>query len=173
MPINIEIKARDRNPTKTRSLAEQLSDRPVVTAEQHDTFFVCSNGRLKLREVSPNEGELIFYSRPDVASAKQSEYYITRVSSPEKLAPVLAAALGAWQTVSKTRVLFQVGQTRIHLDSVAGLGSFVELEVVLREGQPAQEGYRIVRELMGKLGIHDEDLVDCAYVDLLARTHDG
>jgi predicted adenylyl cyclase CyaB len=98
---------------------------------------------------------------------------IAPVGSPEKLASLLAVAFGAWQTVVKTRMLFQVGQTRIHLDTVAGLGSFVELEVVLRNGQSVEEGHRIARELCAKLAIREEDLVDCAYADLLVRTHDG
>ena len=98
---------------------------------------------------------------------------IAPVGSPEKLASLLAVAFGAWQTVVKTRMLFQVGQTRIHLDTVAGLGSFVELEVVLRNGQSVEEGHRIARELCAKLAIREEDLVDCTYAALLVRTHDG
>jgi predicted adenylyl cyclase CyaB len=173
MPVNIEVKARDPDPPRTRASAEALSDTPAVTLEQRDTFFVCPNGRLKLREFSPTAGELIFYRRADVAGTKQSHYLIAPVGSPEKLASLLAVAFGAWQTVVKTRMLFQVGQTRIHLDTVAGLGSFVELEVVLRNGQSLEEGHRIARELSAKLAIREEDLVDCAYADLLMRTHDG
>ena len=32
--------------------------------------------------------------------------------------------------VKKRRWLFMVGQTRVHVDSVEGLGDFVELEVM-------------------------------------------
>jgi predicted adenylyl cyclase CyaB len=170
MPSNIEIKARDSNPARTRVGAERLSNSPGVLLEQCDTFFACPNGRLKLRRFSSGKGELIFYQRADIAGTKRSDYLIAPVERPEELAAVLAAAFGAGQTVAKTRVLFKVGQTRIHLDAVEGLGSYVELEVVLDDGQPAAEGHSIAQSLMMELGIRPEDMIDCAYVDLLVRT---
>jgi len=65
--------------------------------------------------------------------------------------------------------IHRVGQTRVHLDTVEGLGSFVELEVVLQHGQSTEVGHGIARELMARLGIRQDDLVDCAYADLLAQ----
>jgi adenylate cyclase class IV len=65
-----------------------------------------------------------------------------------------------------------VGNTRIHLDRVEGLGEFLELEVVLEPGQPTEEGTQRARELMERLGIGDANLVDVAYIDLLER-HGG
>jgi predicted adenylyl cyclase CyaB len=167
MPSNIEIKARLANPDRTRALAEQLSDTPVEVLRQHDTFFTCAMGRLKLRELSSGEGQLIFYRRANVARTKQSDYLITATADCVGLRAVLSEAWGAQQTVIKTRLLYLLGQTRIHLDDVAGLGSFLELEVVLREGQPPAEGHRIACQLMTQLEIQDADLIDGAYADLL------
>jgi adenylate cyclase class IV len=90
------------------------------------------------------------------------------VADPELLLGVLSRALGVTQTVEKTRVLHLVGQTRVHLDSVDGLGDFLELEVVLRPGQDSAEGQAIAADLMQRLGIRDTDLCSTAYADMLS-----
>ena len=41
----------------------------------------------------------------------------------------LGKALGVKGRVKKTRLLYMVGQTRVHVDEVEGLGNFMELEV--------------------------------------------
>lgn len=65
-----------------------------------------------------------------------------------------------------------IGRTRVHLDDVKGLGHFLELEVVLNEGEPAEAGIEEAHALMAQLGIAPAQLIEEAYVDLLARaTH--
>ena len=83
---------------------------------------------------------------------------------------MLASALGTGVVVTKTRRLYIAGQTRIHLDEVADLGSLLALEVVLAEGQPSEEGHRIAREIMATLEVNETDLIDRAYADLLAQS---
>ena len=58
----------------------------------------------------------------------------------------------------------------MHLDSVAGLGDFLELEVVLRSDQSPAEGQIIAADLMRRLGIHDSDLIATAYADMLSAS---
>ena len=104
-----------------------------------------------------------------MSGTKQSDYLIYHTDRPAELHAVLADALGTRVVVTKTRRLYLVGQTRIHLDEVVGLGSFLELEVVLAEGQPTDEGHRIAHEIMGAFEIGEGDLLDVAYADMLAR----
>ena len=169
MPSNIEIKARVADPAHKRELVARLADTAPTTLHQEDTFFPCRQGRLKLRQLSGDHGELIAYQRADLSGTKQSDYVLVRTDAPAELRAVLASALGTGTVVTKTRLLYLVGQTRVHLDEVAGLGSFLELEVVLADGQLPAEGHRIARELMAALEVTEADLVDRAYADLLAR----
>ena len=62
--------------------------------------------------------------------ARESRYRLTRVEDPDDLRASLDAALGTLVVVDKERHLFLWDGVRIHLDTVDGLGSFVELEGV-------------------------------------------
>lgn len=167
MARNVEIKARVRDLKSVRERAEALSDSPLVVLEQVDTFFNVPDGRLKLRVFPDGKGELIAYRRPDAVGPKTSEYFVYRTPHPEGLADLLTRALGVRGVVRKRRLLYLAGPTRIHLDEVEGLGAFLELEVVLAEGQPEDEGEAIARRLLAELGVRDEDRVAAAYIDLL------
>lgn len=167
MPRNIEIKARVDDMAALRHLVEAVADTAPVLILQSDTFFNCPRGRLKLRVIDQRSGELIYYQRPDTAGPSESSYRIFPVADPPALHETLHRAYGTLGVVEKERTLFHAGQTRIHLDRVTGLGDFMELEVVLREGQTAEEGAAIARDLMARLEIEPDHLVERAYLDLL------
>jgi predicted adenylyl cyclase CyaB len=167
MPTNVEIKARVNDFDGMERRIRQLSDGPAVVLVQEDTFFCTAGRRLKLRTFSDGPGELISYHRNDTPGPKRSDYLIVRVEMPETLKIVLESALGIRGMVRKSRSLFMRGATRIHLDRVDGLGTFLELEVVLQPGQTEDEGRAIAADLMQKLGVPADDLVAGAYADLL------
>ena len=167
MASNIEIKARVDDFEALKARAEALSDQPLQVIPQEDTFFNVDNGRLKLRILAPDHGELIFYERPDQDGPKRSDYQLARTHEPENLKTALTLSLGVRGVVKKIRYLYLVGQTRIHLDEVEGLGYFMELEVVMHDGQKDAEGQSIAEELMHKLGVREEALIEGAYMDLI------
>ena len=167
MARNIEIKARVDDPTALRKRAAALADEGPIEIAQDDTFFKCTAGRLKLRAFSNTHGELIFYRRSDEQGPKESFYIRTATVEPATLRQALSLAYGEVGRVRKQRTLFLVGRTRIHLDKVENLGHFMELEVVLREGESAEAGVLEADELMKRLGIEASRLIDRAYVDLL------
>jgi predicted adenylyl cyclase CyaB len=167
MPANIEIKARVKDLTRLQKRAEALSDTPLQVIPQEDTFFIIPKGRLKLRELAPDHAQLVWYARADDTGPKRSDYQIHETSDPESLKSLLTRALGERGVVRKTRYLYRVGQTRIHLDDVEGLGHFMELEVVMKPGQSDAEGQAVAEDLMRKLGIDSADLLDGAYMDMI------
>jgi predicted adenylyl cyclase CyaB len=167
MSHNVEAKARAADLAAIEARARAMADEGPFDLEQDDTFFACPNGRLKVRELAPDRGELIFYRRPDIGGPKLSEYVIAPTREPAAMRDALGRALGVTGRVRKRRRLYLVGSTRIHLDRVEGLGTFVELEVVLSSPQSVADGEATARRLMSALGISDGDLEPRAYIDLL------
>jgi len=165
---NVEIKAKVADLAAVRDAVEKLADQAPEVLEQEDTFFTCLRGRLKLRRFSGlAQAELIYYERTNTTGPKECRYLVHRTPDPDGLREVLSATLGIRGVVRKCRTVFLVGQTRVHLDQVEGLGEFVELEVVLRPEQDTRDGLAIARQLMATLGISPDHLIDKAYIDLL------
>jgi adenylate cyclase class IV len=169
---NVEIKARVDDLAAVRRKASAIASGPAEQFTHIDTFFVVPKGRLKVREFADGSGELIGYDRPDDAGPKLSAYSIATCHSARETCDALGRALTVRGQVKKRRELFVVGRTRVHLDEVEGLGSFVELEVVLRDGEPADAGEREASELMDVLNISSTQLVADAYIDILDGARD-
>jgi predicted adenylyl cyclase CyaB len=167
---NVEVKARIHSVEALLPRARALADGPEQRIEQDDTFFACAEGRLKLRDFGDGRGELIHYRRADAEGPKLSDYVRAATSDPAALREALTRAHGASAVlgrVRKSRLLLMAGATRIHLDRVEGLGDFMELEVVLRDGQSVADGEAVAEALLIQLGIRDEQRLAPAYLDLL------
>jgi predicted adenylyl cyclase CyaB len=171
MARNIEIKARIESVEAIATRVAALADQGPVEIIQDDTFFTCERGRLKLRVFSADEAQLIFYQRANQSGPRESFFIISPTAAPDSLRDALSLAYGQAGRVRKHRTLYRVGKTRVHLDRVEDLGDFLELEVVLMEGDDSWRGVEEAHTLMTSLGIAPEQLIEGAYVDLLARQH--
>ena len=166
--VNVELKARDVDPEATvaRCLAIGAEDHGVLS--QRDTYFSRARGRLKLRERGEDGSELIAYRRPDRTEPEESSYVMAPVGAPGELGEALDAALGTTVVVVKRRHLFVWENVRIHLDEVDGLGTFLELEVLVEPGRgDLATAHEKVRRLRAELAIEDDALVAVGYADLL------
>lgn len=174
LPANVEIKARVTDRGRLETALRELSGADPVVLEQTDTFFPVGHGRLKLRQENGRAG-LIAYRRADAAGPRISTYAVTPVPEPGILAAMLADALGGRQVVRKVRHLYHVGNSRVHLDRVEGLGDYLEIETeVERAGSDAAADAE-ARALIAALGVRPENLEARAYTDLLreAGSHEG
>lgn len=170
---NVEIKARFFSLDQFQAavkVAQKLSgNEKGDTLVQRDIFFNSTTGRLKLRYEEGRPTRLIQYWRPDTTTAKLSEFRLLTVTEPELLEKMLEDSVGVKGVVEKTRHLFMVGQTRVHLDNVKSLGYFFELEVCLRPDQTVEEGDEIAKKLQGDFNIGQDQLMSGAYMDELAQ----
>jgi len=166
---NLELKAVDPDPERTLRAALELGAREQGVLHQRDTYFHAVSGRLKLREAPPQPAELIAYARADRSGPSVSHYRVVPVADHVALTEALDDVLGVRAVVEKTRRLLQWRTVRIHLDHVAGLGDFVELEALGGSSGGLTAEQVKVDELRERLGLVDERLVAQGYVDLLER----
>jgi predicted adenylyl cyclase CyaB len=166
---NIEVKLALPDRTKTLELLQNwLQIAPSVFA-QHDVFFNTNQGFLKLRHFADGNGELISYLRQGMGKAMHSEYYIYKTNEPKTLQTVLQNSYGVKGEVKKTRTLYLYEHTRIHVDEVAGLGNFLELEVVMQPNQSNAEGEAITKTILQKLQLDKEPLIKVPYLTLIMQ----
>lgn len=168
---NIEIKARYPNLEKARGIALGLKAQWVGHDRQVDTFFKVPRGRLKLRESTLKGSMLIPYLRPNVQGPKTSQYVVIPISDASKTKWLLKETLGVEGVVVKQRELYLLGNIRIHLDRVKGLGNFLEFEAVFAKDTAnirKKETIK-VKKLLRVFQIETKDLLENSYRDQLKR----
>jgi len=163
---NIELKARLHDLPAARRVAETLATQRLGIQEQIDTYFRCANGRLKLRQISGQTAQLVWYVRPSDPRPKASDYHLVPAPHPETLIAALRAAMGIVNVVCKRREIYLWHNVRIHLDDVEGLGQFLEFEAVLSAEVDENTGRGQLQELMAQFDIRPEDLLAGSYIDM-------
>jgi adenylate cyclase class 2 len=164
---NIECKSIDPDPSISLTVCHTLGAEDHGEIRQRDTYFAVASGGLKLREERPGQPHLIQFERTSEPQQRESRYRIIEINDPDTLRAALTAAIGATVVVCKTRRLFLWQQVRIHLDTVEGLGSFIELEAVAPSDSDLSREHALVGILRERLRISDERLVTYGYAEQL------
>jgi len=165
----VELKARYEDLGKARALLAGAER--VGTFRQVDTYFSVGDRRLKLRSVAgATEGQLIYYERPDVGGVKESRVRIASIPDAATVREILTRILPVKAEVRKTREIFRFQSVQVHLDTVEGLGKFVEFEKVLADESEREAGVKQLESLRAYLQIADEDLMSSSYSDFFEST---
>jgi adenylate cyclase class 2 len=164
MAKNLELKARIRSVADAEAAASACGATFGGTLHQSDTYFDVPRGRLKLREIDGEEAELIFYERPEDRPERWSNYERIPCADPARLKAALEAAVGIRVVVKKARRLYQYRQSRIHIDTVEGLGTFLEFEV---QDSDAAESEALMKLLRDAFAVRGDDIVRASYADLV------
>lgn len=166
---NLELKASLSN-EYALSKVNELNIDDAYELNQLDIYFNVPFKRLKLRFINNERCELISYSRPDLLSAKNSNYEIYVSKDTDKLKTILTETLGVKVIVKKYRKVFMYNDCRIHIDNVHDLGEFIEFEVVMIEGRSEEEAQQLMKFLMNHFQITDDKLLHNSYSDLILTT---
>lgn len=167
--LNIELKARCKNPDKIRGLLEEREADFKGTDHQIDTYFEIPEGRLKLRE-GTIENKLIFYKRENTPDAKPSNIELVPLENTTELKSLLTEALDIKVVVDKQREIYFIDNVKFHIDEVKNLGTFVEIEAIDRNENIGELTLRQQCTFYQKLfNITEEDLVAISYSDMLVQ----
>jgi adenylate cyclase, class 2 len=167
MPLNFEFKARTLRLEEQEVVLKAQNPRFVGEDHQVDTYFQVPHGRLKLREGNI-ENALIHYHRTNTAGAKQSDVLLYEHQPAPPLKAILTAALGVKVVVDKRRRIYFIDNVKFHFDRVEGLGTFVEVEAIDRDGSIGVGALQQqCADYASLLGIGTDDYVAGSYSDLL------
>jgi predicted adenylyl cyclase CyaB len=164
--LNVEIKAKCADPAP---ICKYLGLHGVLKGSDHqtDTYFKVAHGRLKLRE-GVIENNLIHYHRPDVAGIRDSRFTLFAVTDAVTLKQILTDSNGIKVVVEKIREIYFIDNVKFHLDTVSGLGNFMEIEASdLFRPAARDELFAQCRFYMNEFGIADSDLIAGSYSDML------
>jgi adenylate cyclase class 2 len=164
---NIELKVRLASLDAARTVAQAIATERLGRQHQVDTYFRCSRGRLKLREIDGSSAQLVWYARPDEPGPKPSDYLLVPVSDPETLKAALEAALGIECVVDKRREIYLWENVRIHLDEVSDLGTFLEFEAVVGPNVDDAAASGQLEYLTERFSLASENLLPGSYADLV------
>jgi len=166
MAQNVEIKARVESLETIRNLVQPHVTDSLGTQNQVDTYFNTPRGRLKIRQIDGQSGQLIWYLRPDATQARISHYSIID-PVPKGLFEVLAEAYGRRIRVVKRREILLHHNVRIHLDEVESLGTFIELEGVIGDFGDEEISRKRVVFLCEVMKLSPNHYVETSYGELL------
>ena len=180
MAKNLEFKAQCQSLDDFYPRLTDLNATHRETVNQIDTYFYLaaqkchsasetSQPRLKLREIDDMpEAWLIYYERPNQEVSRYSQYQLCKITDPSTFKMLLTAALGVKTIVKKQRELWMFNNTRIHLDTVADLGQFVELETVF-QGQTESEAVNEHQHVKATLHLDTANPIAVSYSDLIMK----
>ncbi|MBW0104375.1 class IV adenylate cyclase [Pseudonocardia sp. KRD-291] len=162
-----EIKARCPDPAAALARMRELGATRQGRDHQVDTYFAVAHGRLKLR-LGDLETNLIHYRREDRAGPKDSQVQLHAPSDGASLHATLSAALDVLVVVDKQREILWADNVKLHLDTVAGLGTFVEIEAIDTDGtRTRSELHEQCRHWLDALAIDPGLLITHSYSDLM------
>jgi predicted adenylyl cyclase CyaB len=162
----VELKARYEDLGKARALLSG-ADR-VGAFQQTDTYFALGARRLKLRAIEGTKaGQLISYERPDVGGVKESRVLLASLPDVATVREILVRTFPVKAEVRKRREIYHLQGVQVHLDTVTGLGNFIEFEMILDDESKRSGGEQQLEALRRYLQIPDEDLMASSYSDLL------
>lgn len=166
--LNVEIKAELRDIELARSVCRSIGAKHIGTLIQTDTYFRIPQGRFKRRVTQGEPTEYIFYDRPDRSRPKLSHFSL--YSEAEAASRYGSSPMPELCVVHKQRDLYMYNNTRVHLDQVRDLGTFIEFEAMVSPTNNVARCHAEIASLRSSFEIVMGEPIACSYADLLLQS---
>jgi predicted adenylyl cyclase CyaB len=168
MPIlNFEFKVRTTALDILEKKFLELDPKFIGEDNQTDTYFNVSKGRLKLREGNI-ENSLIYYERPNTSGTKQSDVLLYQHQADKTLKEILIKLHGIKVIVEKRRRIYFIDNVKFHFDTIAELGTFIEVEAIDKDGSFGIEKLKEQADKYAEFfNIQEKDFIALSYSDML------
>ncbi len=163
MAQNLELKIKLVDPEIVESILINNNIELSGVLNQKDIYYSVKRGLLKLR-VEGENSFLIKYLRNESGNDRWSDYEIIQLTNGDA-EKFLSNIFTIETTVKKTRKLYWLLNTRIHIDKVENLGSFLELETIVEGDQ--EDAKKRFDKVVETLKLNLVNQIKCSYRDLL------
>lgn len=167
--LNVEFKACSNRLAQQEEIL--LKQNPLFVGEDHqiDTYFNVNSGRLKLREGNI-ENALIYYERENTAFAKESHVLLYQYLPDKSLKEILTKTMGIKAVIDKHRRIYFINNVKFHFDTVQGLGTFLEVEAIDKDGSIGRENLQHqCNKYAAMLGVEPVDYCSLSYSDMVLQ----
>jgi adenylate cyclase, class 2 len=152
MPVNLELKIKLLNAAGTLKKLNELKAEFKGVLNQTDIYYKYKNGLLKLR-IEDGTQTLIKYIRNEGSGERWSDFQLLSLEGNDA-GEYLRDILTRETIVEKKRKLYLYDNTRIHIDDVKILGSFLELETLVVNGEEdAEKRFNSIKEMLSLNGL--------------------
>lgn len=175
----VEVKVRADHAAVREALDDRSADR-LGAVTQVDTYYDAPHRdfaetdeavRVRREQSGGDDRAILTYKGPLLeAESKSREEHETVVADPESIESILEGmGFEPAATVNKERDRYELEGYAVTLDSVDGLGEFVEVETETSDDDiaDARDG---VRELLGSLGLDPAEQIRTSYLGLLLES---
>lgn len=169
MPKNYEIKIPVKDirgfEKAVRKLLRNKKHKHFIEL-QKDIYYKIDEGRLKLRIINDEIGNLIYYNRKENNKKRVSDYIISATKNFKELDEILRKLFDIFIIVDKRREIYTFDNVRIHLDKVKKLGSFFEIEIIY---DSLKEAKKKMNNFIKYFNLNANDFIKDSYSNMLVR----
>jgi adenylate cyclase class 2 len=172
--IEIEVKARVDDARKMERAIIAMGATPIGIQDQADTYYNAPHRNFEntdeaLRIRVEDGGAFLTYKGPKMDTiSKTRQEFQTVIKEPETIGNILSS-LGFFPvaTVTKRRKNYRLGDFFISLDEVRDLGSFIEIEIPVKNTRNYEEKVESILKIIEKLGISRTSTIRESYLEMI------